>query len=62
MIKPTINRISNKLYTLVSYAMRIPITNKIKPETNFIVFPMFSPLVLINHSIILTIIEYLQHH
>ena len=44
MIRPTINKISNKLYTLVSYAMRIPITNKIKPETNFSVFPTISPL------------------
>jgi len=42
--------------------MRIPITNKIKPETNFIVFPMISPLLIINHSIILTNIEYLQHY
>ena len=47
MIKPTINKSSSKLYTLVSYAMRIPITNKIKPETNFIVFPTFSPLSII---------------
>ena len=44
IIRPTINKISSKLYTLVSYAMRIPTTNKIKPETNFNVFPTFSPL------------------
>ena len=44
MIKPTINKKSTKLYTLVSYAMRIPTTNKIKPETNFNVFPTISPL------------------
>lgn len=47
MIKPTINKISTKLYTAVSYAMRTPITNKIKPETNFNVFPTFSPLSLL---------------
>ena len=47
MIKPTTNKISIKLYTLVSYAMRTPITNKIKPETNFIVFPTISPLSII---------------
>ena len=51
MIKPTINNTPNKLYTIVSYAKRTPITNKIKPETNFIVFPTFSPL-----SIIITLL------
>lgn len=49
--KPTNKRMSIKLYTAVSYAMRTPITNKIKPETNFIVFPTFSPL-----SIIITLL------
>ena len=42
--------------------MRIPITNKIKPETNLIVFPIMSLSFIINHSIILTNIEYLQHY
>ena len=44
MINPTNIKISIKLYTLVSYAMRTPTTNKIKPETNFIVLPTISPL------------------
>ena len=48
MIKPTSKRRSIKLYTVDSYAMRTPITNKINPETNFIVFPTFSPYQLLS--------------
>ena len=60
MIRPAIIKMSTKLYTIVSYAMRIPTTNKIKPETNFIVLSTISPqsilitLYLTNYNLLMT--------
>lgn len=50
--KPTINKISIRLYTITSYDITTPITNKIIPDTNFNVFPNLFTL----HHLIFTLI------